>query len=210
MLIYDIIEQSKVLRMFYEKHFGRNEDITYMDEKRDNLIYIMLTDYPDNISKAIKRIGLWEYSHVSISTSNTFPKFFSFVGRKGFRVEEINLHPTFRGTDVPCALFEIPVSETELKNVENRIEQFVTNAVFYKYSMLGLALLYFRITPARKYKYTCISFVLKTLKEQTSLFDKSMKKVCTPNDIKKFFKKDMIFEGPLKSILKLSPHPKLA
>lgn len=176
-----------------------------MNEKKQNTLYVMLTDYPDKLSRAIRRLGFWEYSHVSISTEKHFPKFFSFVGKKGFRIEEIDLHPTFRGTDVPCALFEIPVSETELENVESIIEKFTENKEKYKYNYLGLALLYFRIVPKRKYKYTCIGFVLETLREQTALLDKSKKKIRTPNDVKSFFKKEMIYEGPLKSILKLKP-----
>lgn len=180
-----------------------------MENKKNDSIYIILTDYPDPISKAIKRIGLWEYSHVSISTSEYFPKFFSFVGNIGFRIEEINVHPTYKGIDVPCALFEIPVSEIERKNVETKIEQFVSNPSLYKYSIIGLALLYFKKMPTIKNKYTCVSFVLKMLKEQTILLDSSIKKICTPNDIKSFFKSDMIFEGPLKSILKFVPKPKL-
>lgn len=90
--------------------------------RKDRTVYIMLTDYPDKVSRTIKRIGLWEYSHMSISTDEHYPKFFSFTGKRGFMTEDFDLHPTYKGTDVPCALFALPVTEAELRNVERIIK----------------------------------------------------------------------------------------
>ena len=39
--------------------------------RKDRTVYIMLTDYPDKVSRTIKRIGLWEYSHMSICACAT-------------------------------------------------------------------------------------------------------------------------------------------
>ena len=113
--------------------------------RKDRTVYIMLTDYPDKVSRTIKRIGLWEYSHMSISTDEHYPKFFSFTGKRGFMTEDFDLHPTYKGTDVPCALFALPVTEAELRNVERIIKHMTSNADEYKYSYIGLALLYLRI-----------------------------------------------------------------
>ena len=103
-------------------------------DRKDRTVYIMLTDYPDKVSRAIKRVGLWEYSHMSISTDEHYPKFFSFTGKRGFMTEDFDLHPTYKGTDVPCALFALPVTETELRNVERIIKHMTSNAEKYKYS----------------------------------------------------------------------------
>ena len=108
-------------------------------DRKDRTVYIMLTDYPDKVSRAIKRVGLWEYSHMSISTDEHYPKFFSFTGKRGFMTEDFDLHPTYKGTDVPCALFALPVTETELRNVERIIKHMTSNAEKYKYSYIGLA-----------------------------------------------------------------------
>ena len=43
--------------------------------RKDRTVYIMLTDYPDKVSRTIKRIGLWEYSHMSIARTNTTRNF---------------------------------------------------------------------------------------------------------------------------------------
>lgn len=118
--------------------------------RKDRTVYIMLTDYPDKVSRTIKRIGLWEYSHMSISTDEHYPKFFSFTGKRGFMTEDFDLHPTYKGTDVPCALFALPVTEAELRNVERIIKHMTSNADEYKYSYIGLALLYLRIIPKQR------------------------------------------------------------
>lgn len=56
-----------------------------------------MTDYPDFVSQTIKKLGFWDYSHVSISTDSLMPTFYSFVGKHGFREEVLLEHPTFRG-----------------------------------------------------------------------------------------------------------------
>ncbi|MGN0543968.1 MAG: hypothetical protein ACI4I0_00205 [Acutalibacteraceae bacterium] len=170
--------------------------------KKDRTVYIMLTDYPDRVSRAIKRIGFWEYSHVSISTEKHFPRFFSFTGKRGFMTEDFDLHPTYKGIDVPCALFALPVTETELENVERIIARLKNNADRYKYSYIGLALLYLRIIPKQRRSDTCVGFVSRTIREQTSLSAGCRKKFCSPNDIKTFFRNELVFEGTLRRLLK--------
>ena len=149
--------------------------------RKDRTVYIMLTDYPDKVSRTIKRIGLWEYSHMSISTDEH--------------------HPTYKGTDVPCALFALPVTEAELRNVERIIKHMTSNADEYKYSYIGLALLYLRIIPKQRGRDTCVGFVSRTIREQTSLSAGRRKKFCSPNDIKAFFINQLVFEGPLRVLL---------
>ena len=170
-------------------------------DRKDRTVYIMLTDYPDKVSRAIKRVGLWEYSHMSISTDEHYPKFFSFTGKRGFMTEDFDLQPTYKGTDVPCALFALPVTETELRNVERIIKHMTSNAEKYKYSYIGLALLYLRIIPKQRGRDTCVGFVSRTIREQTSLSAGRRKKFCSPNDIKAFFINQLVFEGPLRVLL---------
>lgn len=168
---------------------------------KNHIVYIMLTDYPDRVSHAIKRIGFWEYSHVSISTDAHYPKFFSFMGKRGFMVEDFDLHPTYKGIDVPCALFAMPVSDTEFQNVEGCFARMLEDADKYKYSYFGLVLLYLRIIPKCKHSDTCIGFVSRTLREQTSLSDERRRKFYSPNEVKSYFINQLVFEGPLRVLL---------
>ncbi len=168
---------------------------------KKHTVYIMLTDYPDKVSRAIKRIGFWEYSHVSMSTDAHYPKFFSFMGKRGFMTEDFDLHPTYKGIDVPCALFALPVSEAEFNNVEACLARMTANADKYKYNYFGLVLLYLRIIPKQRKSDTCIGFVSRTLKEQTSLSDGHRRKFYSPNEVKAYFINQLVFEGPLRVLL---------
>lgn len=168
---------------------------------KKHTVYIMLTDYPDKISRAIKKIGFWEYSHVSISTDAHYPKFFSFMGKRGFMTEDFDLHPTYKGIDVPCALFALPVSDTEFQNVESCLAKMTANADKYKYSYFGLVLLYLRIIPKQRHSDTCVGFVSRTLKEHTTLSYGRHGKFYSPNEVKSYFINQLVFEGPLRVLL---------
>ncbi len=168
-------------------------------------IYVLLTDYPNRISKVIKRIGLWKYSHVSISTSDKFPNFFSFTGKRGFMIEEPHLHPKYKGLDVPCALYRIPAKPQICQSVENKIQQFVDNSHLYKYSYFELAKVYLRIKskPKKKpkFKYTCTGFVGKLLKEESLAAESRKHALLSPNDFMYTFKEHKVFEGTLEKML---------
>ncbi len=162
-----------------------------------------MTDYPDFVSQTIKKLGFWDYSHVSISTDSLMPTFYSFVGKHGFREEVLIEHPTFRGKDIPCVLFRLPVDQKELDNIEKEIKHFVENKHEYKYSYIGLMLLYLRIAIASKKRFTCTGFVLRTIRKHTDLIKKNSWYICNPNDINKHFSKQKIFEGTIKSMIEL-------
>lgn len=93
------------------------------------------------------------------------------------------------------------MTETELRNVERIIKHMTSNAEKYKYSYIGLALLYLRIIPKQRGRDTCVGFVSRTIREQTSLSEGRRKKFCSPNDIKSFFINQLVFEGPLRVLL---------
>ena len=63
------------------------------------------------------------------------------------------------------------------------------------------ALLYLRIIPKQRGRDTCVGFVSRTIREQTSLSAGRRKKFCSPNDIKAFFINQLVFEGPLRVLL---------
>ena len=76
-----------------------------------------------------------------------------------------------------------------------------SNADEYKYSYIGLALLYLRIIPKQRGRDTCVGFVSRTIREKTSLSAGRRKKFCSPNDIKAFFINQLVFEGSLRVLL---------
>ncbi len=171
-------------------------------EKKKDRIYVLLTDYPNKLSRLIKSIGLWEYSHVSISTERYFPTFYSFTGKKGFVTEDYLLHPTYKGEEVPCALFALPVTALEKEKIEEKIEQRKSRADLFKYSVGGLILLYLHTIPKQYKKDTCVGFVARTISECTSLVSNYKKELYNPNKFKFRFKEHLVFEGPLSRMSK--------
>lgn len=196
-ILYDII--SKV-------DFLMTGEIQFIMQKlrineKDHRIYILLTDYPDNVSKFLKRIGFWHYSHVSISTSMMDKKFFSFVGKKGFRIEDPVLHPTYKGCDVPCALFSIPVSESECTKITNKLKYHIGKSDSYKYSYLGLSMMFFGMSVKLKNQYTCSGFVSDVLKNASNPKSKEFSALVKPDDFEVLYKRNLVFRGPLRKML---------
>ena len=102
-------------------HFADNLLKKIVSQDSGYYIYILLTDYPDKVSKSLKRLGFWRYSHVSVSTSLFESDFYSYVGKKGFRIEQPVSHPTFRGEPVGCALYAIPVTKEVCESATKQI-----------------------------------------------------------------------------------------
>lgn len=169
--------------------------------EKDHRVYILLTDYPDNVSKFLKHLGLWNYSHVSIGTSMTDKKFFSFVGKKGFRIEDPVLHPTYKGTDVPCALFSIPVSESECDKITNKLLYHTGKAADYKYSYFGLSMMFFGLGVKLKNQYTCSGFVSDVLTNASNPKNKEFSALIKPDDFETLYKRNLVFKGPLRKML---------
>ena len=60
-------------------HFANSLLSRIIAQESGYYIYILLTDYPDRVSKALKRLGFWRYSHVSLSTSLIDSDFYSYT-----------------------------------------------------------------------------------------------------------------------------------
>ena len=163
-------------------------------------IYLLLTDYPDRVSKALKRLGFWHYSHISVSTSMVESDFYSFVGKKGFRTEKPLLHPTFKKKPVNCAFISIPVTKEVCEEATKRIKYHIALAHTYRYSYLGLILTYFDIRVTLKKRYTCAGFVGDVL--DSGMNDgKKHHRLLTPDKFLKRFNKHVIYKGTLEKML---------
>ena len=165
-------------------------------------IYLLLTDYPDRVSKSLKRLGFWKYSHVSVSTSLIDSVFYSYVGKKGFRVEQPVVHPTFRGKPVRCALYAVPVTKEICEKATKQIELHAAIAGTYRYSYFGLVLMYFGIRHRMKKQHTCTSFVSEMLHESGAIKKKKFRRLVSPEHFRKLFEKNLIYKGTIKEMLK--------
>ena len=165
-------------------------------------IYILLTDYPDRVSKSLKRLGFWKYSHVSVSTSLLDSDFYSYVGKKGFRIEQPVSHPTFRGLPVRCALYAVPVTKEVCEETTKQIIRHAACAGSYRYSYFGLVLAYFGIRHRLKRQHTCTSFVSEMLHKSGAIKKKLFRRLVSPEHFRKLFKSNLIYKGTIKEMLK--------
>lgn len=185
----------------YEK--CKSEGINY-DEKCRNrdMIYILLTDLPNGISRFIKYMGFWKYSHVSVGTSMIEDSsFYSYVGKHGFFKEEPLIHPTFKGKDIRCALFAVPVSKNECRNITNRILNHAAEAKELKYSYLGLILSYFDVYVKFKKQYTCAVFVSEMIRGIDILSERKYKRMCNPEKFRRRMSRHLVYKGTVRHML---------
>lgn len=183
-------------------HFANGYNIGTDESVKEYRIYLLMTDYPDRVSRFLKKAGMWRYSHVSVSTSMVESDFYSFVGKKGLRIEKPALHPTFRGKPVNCAFYSIPVSEEVCRAVTERIMRHLAIAHTYRYSYAELVLIYFGIHLKFKNRYTCTGFVSELLRESGGFGDKKYKRLLNPNHFMKKFSEHLVFTGTLEAMLK--------
>lgn len=179
-------------------HFANNYALI---QPGNQMIYLLLTNYPDRVSRFLKKLGMWKFSHISVSTSMVDSDFYSFVGKKGFRIEQPLLHPTFRGQPVECELYAIPVTDEVCSIVTEKLKWHVAIAHTYKYSYFGLVMTYFGISLRMKNKYTCAGFVAELLKESAGFIHMKYHRMLTPDKFKSHFRENLVFKGTIEAML---------
>ncbi|MBR6939754.1 MAG: hypothetical protein IKH65_03005 [Clostridia bacterium] len=168
----------------------------------NKVIRILLTCYPDKVSKFMRGLGRWQYSHASINTDETGPEFYSFTGKKGFVVENFVLHPTYKGQAVYCAYYEIPVPDHVCHKISLGIREHLRNKAEYRYSMFCAAMIYLRWHVNIHRKNTCTGFVSDMLKKGEFLPEKFCRKLVSPEDFLKHLRDFKCYEGDLATLTK--------
>ena len=121
-------------------------------------VYILLTNYPDKISVAIRRLGRWRYSHASISVDSLGGDFFSYTGKRGFITEQPKLHPRFKGKEIFCSYYSIEVPDEIGRHIADGLLAHREKAARDRYSYFGLAMMYLRIHAHFPKENTCSGF----------------------------------------------------
>lgn len=168
-----------------------------------NNIYVIVAQTGTNIAKAIKLFTKKPYNHVSISGDINLSKMYSFCRTYKY----IPLPATFneevigKGTlglfsNIPCEIYEIPVTFKQKKEFEKIISQFSAFRHNYSYNILGLPAIYMQISWNRKSHFLCSQFVAHIFKE----IGISLKKapcLYTPDDFRYFPNAHLIYRGEL-------------
>lgn len=160
------------------------------------------------LSKAIRFITKYKYSHVVLSLDNEFTKLYSFGRKKphnflvaGFVTYgvESEFFKTFDKTE--CVVYEFNIDAEAYGRLKKVLEQFENNVELYHYDIKGLLLRYFYpYIEERQNYYVCSQFVASVLENaEVYSFDKPAKLV-KPYDFSGIPETEKIYEGRLNSL----------
>lgn len=129
-------------------------------------IYIVITQPHTSVAKLLQLFSHDEYNHSSIlidDENNMYSfgrkyKHFPLIG--GF-VRESPTHGFFEATShrTKCKIYQIDVTEEQYEVARELINEFIRNKNQYRYNMMGLLAIFFKLRWKRNHHYTCSQFV---------------------------------------------------
>lgn len=169
-------------------------------------IYIVLTHSGSLLSKTIKLVKKYEYTHVSISLDKELNKMYSF-GRiypyntfiAGF-VQESPKYGTFkRFSNTKTKILCLDITEEQYKKIKKIIKYFERKRKHYKFNTIGLFSVALNIKITKENSFYCaefIKYVLETAKIKTNLPE-----IVTPEDFLHIQNLTPIYIGFLKNYI---------
>lgn len=161
------------------------------------------------MSKTIRFITRYKYSHVVLSLDDSFSKLYSFGRKKvhnfldaGFVTYgvESDFFKTFSKTE--CIVYEFKITEKRYNRLKKVLDHFEKHVELYHYDIKGLLIRYFYpYIKERKYHYVCSQFVATVLENaNVYTFDKPPKFV-KPHDFNDIPNLEKVYEGKLNCLL---------
>ena len=176
--------------------------------ERNKSIYILLTKSDTCISKIINLTTADRYTHVSISFDESLQPLYSFARKyvhfplpAGLRHEPLDAGFFKRYSYIPCALYELKVTEDTYNRAKRQVERMMKRQKEYRFSVLGLILCRLSIPFHRKHFYFCSEFVGSVLEESNALSLPKAPSLMRPNDYSKFSNMSCKFEGRLNTLI---------
>lgn len=169
-------------------------------------IYIVLTRSGSLLSRTIKLIKKYKYTHVSISLDKELNKMYSF-GRlnpyntfiAGFVQESPNYGTFKRFSKTKTKIFYLNITEEQYKNLKKIIKHFERKKKNYKFNIIGLFSVALNLKVTKKNSFYCaefIKYVLEKSKIKTNLPD-----IVTPEDFLHLQNLTPIYKGFLKNYI---------
>lgn len=132
-------------------------------------VYVLVMHSGTPLANIIKTVTRDRFSHCVISFDPSMNKMYSF-GQKldaekpigTFICDDIR-HKFFMGKNIDYAMYCVPVTKSELQNMQKRLDFFVKNQSKFKYDFLGLITNYFHISRTPEFSFFCSRFVADIL-----------------------------------------------
>lgn len=152
-------------------------------------IYILLTKSDTLISKIIQLATDDKYTHVSIAFEESLRPLYSFSRKychtplpAGLQQEFLHRGYYRKYNHIPCALYELKVSDKVYERARREVEQMMENNTCYRYSILGLLCCQMNIPFHRERHLFCSQFVSEILSRSKALRLPKDTSLMRPND----------------------------
>ncbi len=139
-------------------------------------IYILLTRSTTLLSNMVYLVTADQYTHVSISFDESLQPMYSSSRKNGntmfpagpcaehFHRGYYKKHPC-----IPCALYELEVSDEVYATAKSEVEQIMNHSDEYSFNIIGLFLCHLNIPSRRRRHYFCSQFVGEILYRSKAL-----------------------------------------
>lgn len=161
------------------------------DEKRNEYVFVVLSQTPSGFGRVIRRIAGLKYNHASIAFDESLNELYSFGRIKnrvpilaGFVKEYPERFSLGQAKCVDIVIYKIPVSRQQLEEGKCKVQEIASEKEVYMYNLLSVVtfpLLHGFYT----YKaFSCSEFVAYVLQHMNVLTNKEKKAFkYTPEDI---------------------------
>lgn len=173
-------------------------------------IYILLTKSDTWVSKIIKLTTDDRYTHASISFDESLQPLYSFSRKyvnaplpTGLRTEPLTKGFFQKYQYIPCALYELQVSDEVYWTARRQVEHMMEDAPSYRFSVIGLILCRLNIPFHRERRYFCSEFASEVLSRSKALRLPKEPSLMRPNDYTKISALSCRFEGRLNLLLQM-------
>lgn len=170
-------------------------------------IYILLTRSDTWVSRLIGLATNDTYTHASISFEPDLQPMYSFSRRfvhlplpAGLRAEPLDSGFYKKYDSIPCALYELSVTDKVYDAAKNEVERMMQNAGRCPFNLAGLILCRMQIPFHRENQYFCSEFVSEVLTRSHALVTPKAPSLMRPNDYTHLHQLVCRFEGRLNEL----------
>jgi inositol transport system substrate-binding protein len=164
-------------------------------------LFILLTSFPNTVSRAIRFWTGFSYSHASIGLEEDLNTFYSFAF-KGFMIEKITRFVRPGRTPYPCMLYELEVSEAVYQDAQNILSEIISRRKHLRYTKRGAILSLLQIHHRREGHYFCSHFVAEVLQKSRAARLKKASNLYLPQDFEHLHGVRKIFQGNLRDMIR--------
>ena len=174
---------------------------------KNKKIYILQVHTGTIPSKIVKVFTKYKYSHILLSTDNSFKKMYSFGRRTinnplngGFIIESYDGNFFSKYIKTKCRLYELKINDSQYKQLIETLNKYEQEPLKYNYDFIGAIGRTLHINIKRKNHYVCSQFVAEVMEQsQIYKFNKPTQFV-KPRDFESLPNSEIIYDGYLNDI----------